>query len=200
MSKRGKFIAVEGLDGCGKSTQVSLIADFLEGEGKSVLLTKEPTDKPPIGDLIRKVLKKEISLDPLTRQLLFFADRQEHVKNVILPALESGDWVISDRYFYSTIAYGAMDIPLNWLVETSKMFLKPDIVFLLRVKPKRCLERIGKDKKRNGTEFFERLDKLENVWRNYLEVHRTFLEVKIIAGERQPEEVFEEIKFHLNNL
>jgi dTMP kinase len=175
-----------------------MIGDYLKSRGISVLSTKEPTDKPPIGSLIREVLKKEISLDPLSLQLLFFAERQEHLKNEIMPALESGKWVVCDRYFYSTIAYGAMDISFDWLAKMSDwMFLKPDMTFFIDVRPEICLERIKGDTARNGnTEFFEKLDKLKKVEANYKKVFQLFT-VLDINGEESPGDIFEEIKFRL---
>lgn len=198
MSQKGKFIVVEGLDGSGKSTQVKMIGDYLKSRGISVLLTKEPTDNPPIGNLIRGVLKKEISLDPLSLQLLFFAERQEHLKNEIIPALESDKWVVCDRYFHSTIAYGAMDISFDWLAKMSDwMFLKPDMTFFINVRPEICLERIKGDAVRNGnTEFFEKLDKLKKVEANYKKVFQLFTAWDI-NGEESPGDIFKEIKLRL---
>jgi len=198
MAKKGKFIVIEGPDGSGKSYQASLMVKYLEKQNIPVFLTEEPTSQMPIGKLIRRVLRKELSVDPLTLQFLFIADRQEHVKKVILPAIESGIWVVSDRYFHSTIAYGAMDIPFNWLMEISEIFLQPDVVFLLDASPEICLERINEDKTRNGSaEFFERLDKLKKIRDNYLKINKLYPNTILINCEKSFEEVSEEIKGYL---
>ncbi len=190
---KSKFIVFEGLDGSGQSTQAQLLKDYLEKDKKVlVVLTKEPTNEPPIGSLIRQILKKEIRVSPAALQLLFCADRNEHLEKVIKPALEKNTYVISDRYFYSTIAYGSLDLDINWLIEMNKSFLIPDIVFLLKVRPQICLERI--DKNRDKREFFEESEKLKKVWQTYELLSRKFLNIKIIDGEKNREEVFEEIK------
>jgi len=192
-SHKGKFIVFEGLDGSGQSTQAQLLKDYLEKDKKvSVVLTKEPTNEPPIGVLIHQILKKEISVSPAALQLLFCADRSEHLEKVIKPALKKNTYVISDRYFYSTIAYGSLDLDIDWLIEINKPFLIPDIVFLLKVRPRVCLERINKS--RDKREFFEESEKLKKVWQTYEILSQKFSNIKIIDGEKNIEEVFEEIK------
>ncbi len=189
----GKFIVFEGLDGSGQSTQAELLKKYVEKtEDISVLLTKEPTSAPPIGTLIRKILKKEFTIGHEAFQLLFCADRSEHLKNAIEPAFERGDWVISDRYFYSSIAYGSMDIPIERVIELNAPFLRPDIVFLIKVSPKTCLDRI--DKNRGEREFFEEEEKLAKVWKNYEALAERFPEINIIDGEKSIEEVSAQIK------
>jgi len=192
------FIVFEGLDGSGQSTQARLLKDYLEKE-KNVLvvLTKEPTDEPPIGALIRQILKKEISVNPTTLQILFCADRSEHLKKTIKPALEKGQWVISDRYFYSTIAYGSLNLDTDWLIKINEKFLTPDITFLLKVRPEICLERI--DKNRGKREFFEELEKLKKVWQTYEILSQKFSNIKIIDGEKSIEEIHQEITKKLKN-
>lgn len=190
---KNKFIVFEGLDGSGQSTQAQLLKDYLEENKKvSVVLTKEPTNEPPIGNLIRQILKKEIRVSPAALQLLFCADRSEHLEKVIKPALEENKYVISDRYFYSTVAYGSLGLDINWLIEVNKPFLIPDIIFLLKVRPQVCMERI--DKNRDKREFFEESEKLKKVWQTYEILSQKFSNIKIINGEKNIEEVFEEIK------
>lgn len=101
---RGKLIAFEGIDGTGKSTQLKLLATFLRQRGQLVLETKEPTDGP-VGQQIRALFhnRKSLSLDEELE--LFIEDRRMHVLQHILPALEQGAFVLTDRYYYSTAAY-----------------------------------------------------------------------------------------------
>jgi len=190
---KSKFIVFEGLDGSGQSTQAQLLKDYLEKDKKvSAVLTKEPTNEPPIGVLIRQILKKEISVSPAALQLLFCADRSEHLEKIIKPALEENKYVISDRYFYSTIAYGSLGLNTDWLIEVNKPFLSPDIVFLLKVRPQVCMERI--DKNRAKREFFEESEKLKKVWQTYEILSQKFSNIKIVDGEKNIEEVFKEVK------
>jgi len=187
------FIVFEGLDGSGQSTQAKLLKDYLEKERNlSVVLTKEPTDKPPIGDLIRQILRKEISVSPAALQLLFCADRSEHLEQVIKPALKKNQWVISDRYFYSTVVYGSLNLDVEWLIKLNEQFLIPDVVFLLKVRPEICLQRI--DENRDKREFFEESDKLKRVWQTYEILSQRFSNIKVIDAEKSIEEVFEEVK------
>jgi dTMP kinase len=104
VSKRGVFICVEGLDGCGKTTQAKLLVKKLQKSYKAVY-TAEPS-RGKIGVFIRKrCLYGEKRLSSVAEALLFAADRVEHVENEILPAVGKGQLVVSDRYVYSSLAY-----------------------------------------------------------------------------------------------
>ncbi|MFH1841540.1 MAG: dTMP kinase, partial [Candidatus Nealsonbacteria bacterium] len=117
---KGKFIVFEGLDGSGQTTQANLLKDFLEEKGKEVVLTKEPTKNSEAGRRIREILDEKEKLDPIDLQRLFIQDRREHLDNLIIPSLKEGKTVISDRYFFSTIAFGASDgVDRNWLIEAN---------------------------------------------------------------------------------
>lgn len=132
---KGKFIVFEGLDGSGQSTQAGLLKEFLSENGFNAILTKEPTLDSEAGKKIRKILNKEIKVSPSQLQELMVQDRREHLEKVIIPALEEGKIVISDRYFLSTFAFGVSDgLDLEWLIEMNNQFLYPDIIFLLKVK------------------------------------------------------------------
>jgi dTMP kinase len=100
---RGKFITLEGMDGAGKSSHVTWIADWLRGRGIRVLVTREPGGTP-VGERLRELILKE-PMDLRTEALLVFAARQEHLVRAILPALEAGQWVLSDRFTDATYAY-----------------------------------------------------------------------------------------------
>lgn len=102
----GKFISIEGIEGAGKSTQLQFIAEYLRSRGKQVVVTREPGGTP-LGEEIREVLLKptDQSMAEETELLLMFAARAEHIKQVIQPALERGDWVLSDRFVDATFAY-----------------------------------------------------------------------------------------------
>jgi len=187
----GKFIAFEGLDGSGQSTQAGLLQKWLNQTSR-VHLTKEPTNNI-IGGLIRGQLTSDWKTQPECLQLLFAADRAHHLEKEIIPVLKQGSTVITDRYAFSTIAYGATEIQdRDWLIEINKPFILPDITFFIKVSPRVCLERIRKN--RFHLELFEKEQALTKVWQNYEELSQLFENSYVINGERSIEEVFEEIK------
>ena len=103
---RGKFITIEGGEGTGKSTQLSLLADYLKAKNLDVVITKEPGGTE-VGLEIRKILLTgdKDKMDPIAEALMYYADRRIHLASKILPALDEGKWVISDRFADSTMAY-----------------------------------------------------------------------------------------------
>lgn len=101
----GKFIVLDGVEGCGKSTQARRLADYLSNQGTAVVLTHEPGDTPVGQGLRQLLLQASVEMTPLTEAFLFCADRAEHVAKVIVSALEAGKWVICDRFSSSTAAY-----------------------------------------------------------------------------------------------
>lgn len=140
---QGIFITFEGIDGSGKSTQVRLLSGFLGMMKQEVVVTCEPGGGL---DAIRGLLSPELS--PEAEFLLFAADRAEHVRRVIRPALERGAWVVSDRYLDSSLAYQGFGrgLPLSWLEEVihgATGGLKPHLTFLLDLPPEEALRRIG---------------------------------------------------------
>lgn len=185
------FIAFEGLDGSGSSTQSRLLADRLEKNGKPSLLTKEPTSDTPVGKMIREILQHKWSASPEGLQLLFCADRAEHLKNKIEPALQSGRVVISDRYLYSTLAYGGMSVDMDWLKDLNKNFRLPDITFLFQLSPEECIKRIAG--RGSDFELFEKSDKLEKIWGNYEKIAAEFPNIRLVNANRPIEEISEEI-------
>jgi dTMP kinase len=102
----GKFISVEGIEGAGKSTQIQFIKSYLENFNKSVIVTREPGGTP-LGEEIRELLlrPRKDGMSDDTELLLMFAARAEHIKQVILPALTAGNWVVCDRFVDATFAY-----------------------------------------------------------------------------------------------
>ena len=130
MKARGKFITLEGVDGAGKSTHLQFIADAVAaGSGRHAIVTREPggTD---LGERLRKAILEE-TMDPLAETLLIFAARAHHVRKVIFPALESGNWVVCDRFHDATFAYqgAGKGVPLDLierLAEAAHPDLEPD--------------------------------------------------------------------------
>jgi dTMP kinase len=142
MSKKGVFICIEGLDGCGKTTQAKMLAKKLR-KSHNALYTAEPS-RGKIGTYIRKCcLYGEKRLSTIVEALLFAADRVEHVENEVLPALREGRFVISDRYVYSSLAYqGAAGLSLDWIEKVNEHALKPDLAVFLDVEPKTVMHRL----------------------------------------------------------
>jgi dTMP kinase len=139
------FITFEGGEGSGKSTQIKLLAAYLREKGKAVVVTREPggTDG---AEAIRGLLRGSIEWLPLSELLLQFAARNEHVKQLIKPALERGDFVLSDRFTDSTYAYQGygMGMPLDAIAGLEKLVLgsfRPDKTFLLDIEPEVGLRR-----------------------------------------------------------
>ncbi len=188
----GTFIAFEGLDGSGSSTQIALLADWLEKHGHKVLAVKQPSANI-IGGLIRGQLTHDWQTSPECLQLLFAADRAHQMEREIIPALAQGGVVIADRHFYSSVAYGQADgLQEQWLFDVNSQVPPPDLVVLLKVLPEICLERINKT--RFSVELFEAKEKLQKVWEGYERLAAKLPYVKMINGEQSKEVIHEEIK------
>lgn len=186
MQLKGVFIAFEGIDGAGLTTQALLLEKYLREKGYRVVLTKEPTDGL-LGGIIKAALRGEWKTDPATLQLLFAADRSHHVRHCILPALSEGKIVVCDRYVLSSLAYGSVDLDYEWLLEINKVFPVPDITFILDLEPKIALERIRVS--RFSYELFENSFKLNAVRENYLRLANKYDNSVIIDASKSIEEV-----------
>lgn len=147
---RGKFIALEGGEGAGKSTQARLLAEALEARGISTVVTREPGGTAG-AEAIRALLLDPAGegRNPRAEALLFAAARSDHVERLIRPALEAGQWVICDRYLDSSRAYqggagGLADEDILALHQIGSEGLLPDLTVLIEVSPERALERTSR--------------------------------------------------------
>ena len=187
MSK-GLLIALEGIDGTGITTQAARLAAWLRKRAPTVL-TKEPTEGP-IGLLIRRALQGDLpGVAEDVMALLFAADRIDHAREVILPALERGENVITDRYLLSTYAYQSLHLDLPWLRELNDPAPRPDATFLLTVDPKTSARRILE---RSQKERYEDEAHLETVLATYQSLARVLgdeLHIHVVDGEGPEEEV-----------
>ena len=143
INKTGLFIAFEGIDGTGKSTQVRLLADALADRGHQVIVTREPTNGP-YGMKIRELYTGRDQVSKEEELELFIADRRQHIEEVIEPALAAGKIVITDRYYFSTAAYqGAAGLDPDEIIRRNRVFApQPDLVCLLVVPPEVGVHRI----------------------------------------------------------
>lgn len=165
----GQFIVLEGPDGSGTTTHAKLLAESLTKRGHEVVVTAEPTDQP-IGKFIRTELKKTGVPSPASLQLLFCADRAQHVEQLILPALKEGKTVICDRYIPSTIIYGAaLGLDAAWLMQVNAHFPKADVMFFLLPGIEACKQRIGHRKEHD---VFEKAELQKKVYEGYEQVAR----------------------------
>lgn len=197
--KKRLFIAFEGIDGSGKSTQVKLLKQNLENTGHKVYTTFEPTDSP-IGKIIRDIFNHRMEADHRTIAALFAADRLNHVldkTNGILKKLEEGYTVISDRYYLSSYAYHGVHMNMNWVIATNSLcseLLKPDLNIYMDISAEATLERIAKG--RETTELYETLENLQNVRNKYFEVIallKSEENVFITDADRAPDDISKEI-------
>ena len=183
------LVNLEGIDGCGKSTQSELLKKKLEDIGDEVIILKEPTKRPhgqKLWDMLRgkrKATNEEI-LD------LFVLDRTQHVEEKIQPALDDGTVVLMDRYYYSSMAYQvAGGIDVNVIRERHAFAPKPDVVLIFDLPVTIALERV---RGHSEADEFEKEEHLEKVREAYLNLRSDPL-VRIVDSARAPEKIFEEV-------
>jgi dTMP kinase len=206
--RRGLFLTLEGLDGSGKTTQITLLAAWLKKRGQSILVTRQPGGTAT-GDRIRSLVldSRATNLAPMAEMALMFADRAQAIAEVIQPALETGKIVLCDRFTDSTEAYqgGGRELGSEVVLELHRLIcsnLQPDLTLLLlpgleaslhraRRRNKRTAELSGPDEGRFEAEqdvFYGR------VWRKYREIAlREPDRVVLIEGDLSIDEVHEQI-------
>ncbi len=197
--KKNVFIALEGIDGSGKSTQAKTLVEKLVAAGHKVYATFEPTDSF-IGTSIRNILKGVVKADERVIAALFVADRLHHLLNEtdgIVKKLAEGYTVVTDRYYLSSYAYNGTHVEMDWVINANKMsaqILRPDINIFIDVPPKVSMQRISKA--RVGTELYETLENLQNVRNKYIEAFEKLKDeesICIINGNRSFEEISADI-------
>lgn len=184
------LVAIEGLDGSGKSTLIRSLGRLLEERGIPFLITSEPTDGP-IGKIIKGYLAKgEGERHVILEALMFAADRVWHLKEVVEPALKRGKIVLTDRYKYSSIAYQSGERPSWDWVEALNLFApEADLALFLDVSPDACMERLRGTKR--AFSVMEEKKTLWTVYRNYLEMVDQGRLVRI-SGDQDEERMAEE--------
>lgn len=167
----GYFIAIEGIDGAGKSTLAHALADALRRREVPCTVSFEPT-KGPFGQRIRELATEGRGSISAEEELdLFVADRRQHVAEVVRPALERGDAIILDRYYYSTVAYqGARGIDAERILALHSVFApEPHLLVMVQVELQTALDRIRRSR-RAGPDLFEQADTLERVAENFARI------------------------------
>ncbi|HWP83599.1 MAG TPA: dTMP kinase [Terriglobia bacterium] len=172
MEPRGRFITLEGLDGCGKSTQMDLLCEHLRRQGWPVMATREPGGTA-VGQKVREILlHAEDAITPLTETSLMFAARSQHIEQVLLPALQGGKIVLCDRFIDSSVAYqgAGRGVPLETIRALERLLcrgVRPQLTLLLDIDVATGLQRASKRNQaallpstrfeRESREFFERV-------------------------------------------
>lgn len=201
----GKFIVLEGIDGSGKTTQSPLVAKALEDKGYKVFQTKEPTHGS-IGKFIYQILRGEVKVPPTAMQYLFVADRAAHAEE-IENYLKKGYIVLADRYFWSSVAYGIVDMKVvgdYYLAAYSILsfyykFIVPDITFFLDIEPENALSRLQHSGKE--IELYETKEKLSVIQKGYEFLIKRFPEQFIRIDALQPiESLTDSIVSHVLSL
>ncbi len=204
--RRGKFITIDGVEGAGKSTQIDFIYNLLKSKGIKLILTREPggTD---LGEKIRELLLgNDIdSMHSDTELLLMFADRNEHIQTKVIPALESGHWVLSDRFTDSSYAYqgGGRGLDVKRIAELEKWVLQgfvPDLTFLLDVDIELGMRRIKSRGMKDRIEQ-ETMDFFARVRDSYIQRSQMFPDrIKLIDATKSIENTSQQIKSILLDL
>ena len=183
------LIDLEGIDGCGKSTQSKFLMKKFEENNEKTIILKEPTSGK-YGKKLWEMLsgKREATTEQILD--LFVMDRKEHVDDKINPALKEGKIVLMDRYYYSTMAYqAAAGIDVNRIRKDNEFAPKPDIVLIFDLPADLAMKRV---KGHSVADVFEKEEHLEKVREAYLNLRGDPL-VRIIDSTRTPEEIFKEV-------
>lgn len=168
---KGIFICIEGLDGCGKTTQAKLLVKALRKAGYEAIYTAEPS-RGKIGRFIKKYcLHGSQRASVVVEALLFAADRVEHLEREVIPAIKNGKVVVSDRYVFSSLAYqGAAGLDLNWIEKVNEHAIMPDLALFIDVEPETAIRRVKP--KRSVMENLETQRKVREVYMKFVDAGR----------------------------
>ena len=190
------LIVLEGIDGCGKSTQVSLLVDKLKSMGMDALELREPTDGPH-GLRLRSILNEEIQAENDEILDLFVKDRKQHVSEKIEPALNNGKTIVMDRYYYSTMAYqSASGFSMEKIRADNSFAPVPTLVLILDISAEDGVKRVLKG---GNADRFEKEDFLNRVREQYLKL-KNEPNVEIIDASLEVQEVHTNIWAFVENL
>lgn len=196
----GLFIALEGIDGSGTTTQARMLAEWFAAKMLPVYSTFEPTDGR-IGKLIREYLSGKIDAPNVDRHfhslaLLFAADRLDHLAREVEPRLKSGTHVISDRYLLSSIVYQSLHCDPAWINAINAEAPPPGLTVLIDLPAEIAMERLARRNLFEASEIYETLDQQEKLRERYLEAARSLSlgqEIVVVDGGQDPEIVLQKI-------
>jgi dTMP kinase len=172
------FIVIEGIDGAGTTTQTQRLVSWLESRDIAVFNTREPTDGT-IGKMIRRILAGDSGLPVMdTLPWLFAADRADHIYGKVIPSLEAGTWVVSDRYYHSSLAYQSLHQPLEDVHALNRKFRTPDLTIFLEISVDDALTRI--EARGEAKDVYEERDNLTKIADAYGDV------MTLLAGQGEP--------------
>ena len=204
---KGMYLALEGTEASGKTTQVEKLKEYFQSKGKEVVTTREPRKEGIIGDIVHQVLKGELKMDSLAFQYLFSTDRVLNHREIVMPALEQGKIVISDRSFWSAIVYGVLDraegeyknevidqlLVAQSILSFYHQFIVPDYTFLLKIPLEISIKRLQNERKQ-AKEIYEDETKIKKIIDGYDFVFKNFEnEIITIDGSKGVEEVTREM-------
>ena len=193
---QGLFITFEGPDGCGKTTQMNLLAQYFEKKGKKVVLTREPGGKG-LGEKVREILLNyngEVS--DRCESFLFLADRAQNIDIIVKPAVEQGEIVLCDRHIDSTVAYQGygrgLDLnEINILNNLATGGKKPDLTLVFDVDVETSMKRVGKEKDRMESAGIDFHNRVRN---GYLELAKQEpTRIKVLDATKTIEEIHEKV-------
>jgi len=178
-SFEGTYIAVEGVDGSGKTTQVERLTKYFKDRGREVVRTREPRKEDGmIAELVQKILHGKTKIPAVAFQYLFSADREMHHEELVIPSLKAGKVVISDRCFWSSIPYGLLDrgiglegknvkymLAAQCILSMYHQFIVPDYSVYLDVPLNVAMKRIEREGQKK--EIYEEKEKLEKIIKGY---------------------------------
>lgn len=196
----GTFISIEGLDGCGKTSIISLVTQQLKSDGFEVVSTKEPAGST-IATRVRDILfdKETKNMDYITETLLYAACRSQHLHDFIIPNLNEGKIVISDRFVDSSYVYQgiARNLGLDQVMAINSLVVKdhmPDLTIYIDMAPEKCLARLKRARKAGEKIDLESLDFYNRVREGYLIINKLFNDrVVKINGDQPLEKLAKEV-------
>ncbi|HVZ11894.1 MAG TPA: dTMP kinase [Patescibacteria group bacterium] len=207
----GLYIALEGIDGSGKTTQAQELAKYYESKGYATIVTAEPTRDGEVGGLVHRILTGEVKIPRKFNQYIFSADRGIHQEKLIIPSLKDGKVVISDRSFWSTLAYGILDqesvdgkienrdqlLVAYSILSLYHQFITPDVSVVLKLDVDTAVERLQAMSRKK--ELYENREMLVEVESIYEWMLNKFSEDLIsVDGRRHIDEVTVDIVRHAN--
>ena len=203
MTNKGLFITFEGADGCGKTTQLNLLSDYLKENGFEVVVTREPGGKG-LGEKIREILLNyEGDVSSNCEAFLFLADRAQNTDIIVKPAIDSGKIVLCDRHTDSSVAYQGYGrgVDINQIKTLNKLAtsgLVPDLTFVFDIDTETAQKRVGMIKDRMesaGIEFHNKVRK------GYLEIAKDEPErIKVINSNDSIENIFVQVRDYISKL